>query len=126
VKGIGVLFDAAARMPDAQFLLFSDVPPELLGGRKVYGFDNVVSMGGYRRSDMGVLSNLFDLAVVPSLCESWGLVKRELETLGCKVIATDAGGLGGNVRPNDPEALAEAIRRGLEGIHTGLCAGVRA
>jgi len=110
VKGIGPLLDAMRELPDVQLLLFSDIPEEMRDGRRLFGFDNVVCMGGYRRTDMPALVNLIDLAVVPSLCESWGLVKRELDMLGVPVIATQAGGLDGTIEPNDPKALVEAIR----------------
>jgi len=70
-------------------------------------------MGGYRRSDLPDLVHLVDLVVVPSLNESYGLVKREIESLGVHVLATETGGLDGTIPPNDPQALAEAIRAAL-------------
>jgi glycosyltransferase involved in cell wall biosynthesis len=107
--------DSVIAMPEfgAQLLLFCDVPAEWLTGRKIFGFDDVLVMGSYHRSDLPDLCNLVDLAVVPSINESYGMVKRELDSLGVPVVATSAGGLDGTVQAGDACALAEAIRGAL-------------
>jgi len=69
------------------------------------------SWGGMTGNDLPFLAARMDFAVVPSRRESWGLVARELRQQGLTVIATKTGGLDGDVKPGDVEALAEAIRR---------------
>ena len=83
------------------------------GGRQLYGHPNVLVMGAYTRSDLHLLVHLVDAVVAPSLFESFGLVKREIESLGVKVIATRTGGMDGDVPPDDVQALVEAINHGL-------------
>jgi len=113
VKGASVLMEAARKMPEYQFILFSDLPKDMLKGRKVYGFENVLVMGGYKREELPLLVNLVDVCVVPSLMESYGLVKRELESLGIPVVASKTGGMDGVVLPNNVEALVAAINAEL-------------
>jgi glycosyltransferase involved in cell wall biosynthesis len=52
---------------------------------------------------------LCDAVVVPSIFESLGLVKKEIESLGVKVIATRTGGMEGTLPAGDVQALVEAI-----------------
>ncbi len=114
VKGTPVLLKAWRMLKgEAQLLMFCDVPAEWRTGRKIAGFDDVLVMGGYHRGDLPDLVNLVDLAVVPSINESYGMVKREIEGLGVTTIATDAGGLDGEIPAGDAEALASAIRASL-------------
>ena len=95
-----------------QFLLFSDVPEEMKkSNHSLWGFNNIVVMGAYKREDMPNLVNLIDLAVVPSLIESYGLVARELKSLGVPTLCTATGGMVdiGNVEVNNTQALVSAI-----------------
>lgn len=113
VKGVQVLLKAMRVLPDIQLLMFCDVPAEWLDGRRLVGYPNVVVMGRYSRTDLPGLVLLVDIGVVPSINESFGLVKRELEELCLPVISTNTGGLDGAVPPGDACALAEAIRAAL-------------
>ena len=114
VKGTPVLLQAWRMLAaEAQLLMFCDVPAEWLTGRKLAGFDDVLVMGGYNRMDLPDLGNLVDLAVVPSINESYGMVKREIEGLGIPVVSTSVGGLDGSVPGGDAVALAAAIRAAL-------------
>jgi glycosyltransferase involved in cell wall biosynthesis len=114
VKGTPVLLKAWRMLQKAgdhpQLLMFCDVPAEWVKGRKLVGFDDVLVMGSYRRDNLPELCNLVDLAVVPSINESYGLVGRELESLGVPVIRTKAGGMEGTVAPGDAEALVVALQ----------------
>ena len=94
-------------MPDVLFILFSD-PLVEAEGRQIFGHSNVLVMGSYSRADLHLLVNLVEVVVVPSTFESHGLVKREIESLGVKVIATKVGGMQGTIEPT-VEALVEAI-----------------
>jgi glycosyltransferase involved in cell wall biosynthesis len=67
-------------------------------------------MGAYSRSDLHLLVHLVDLVVVPSVFESYGLVKKEIESLGVPVISTATGGMAGEVQPGDVQALVEKIK----------------
>jgi glycosyltransferase involved in cell wall biosynthesis len=111
VKGVQVLLEAAVHMPETQFLFWCDKPaPEFFQGRLLRGIDNVLFMGAYERAELPMLVNLVDLAVVPSLNESYGLVARELRSLGMPVVATQVGGLDGEVVAGDAAALVAALR----------------
>lgn len=116
VKGIYVLLDAMKRLPDVDLMMFSySVPKECLDGRRMHGYDNVYVFDGYKRADIPFLGMLVDVCVVPSLIESYGLVARELQGCGFKVVATTAGGMKdiGTVEPGNVDALIEAIREAL-------------
>ncbi len=114
VKGCDILLEVAHLMPEVQFVLFSDVPPDILKGRSVYGYPNTIVMGRYLRPDLSLLVNLVDVVVCPSRNESYGLVRRECERLGKKVVATDVGGLCGTVKPEAGE-IAKAIKEVING-----------
>jgi len=109
VKGVHILFQAARQLPDVLFILFSQLPEGMVDGRRVYGYPNIVVVGPYVRGDMPLLVSVVDAVVVPSLFESHGLVKREVESLGVPVISTRTGGMAGTVPPDDVQALVEAI-----------------
>jgi glycogen synthase len=79
------------------------------GGRQLYGHPNVLVMGAYVRSDLHLLVHLVNAVVVPSLFESMGLVKKEIESLGIKVISTRTGGMEGTIPSGDVQALVEAV-----------------
>ena len=108
-KGVHILLQAARKLPDVLFVLFTQPPDGLCDGRRVYGHPNVVVMGPYARGDMHLLVHLVDLAVVPSLFESRGLVAMELKSLGVKVITTKTGGMDGTIEPDNIDSLIEAI-----------------
>ena len=114
VKGVDTLLDAMIRVKWAQLLLFCDVPPDFTNGRRLNGFDNVMVMGRYNRSDLPYLTNLVDFAVVPSVNESYGLVGRELEMLGVHCIKTHTGGQTGTIPPGDVDALAREIQEAVD------------
>ena len=108
-KGVHVLLQAARKLPDVLFVLFTQPPEAMLDGRRFYGHRNVVVMGFYARSDLHLLVHLVDAVVVPSVFESHGLVKREIESLGVPCISTRTGGMEGSIEANDVQALVEKI-----------------
>lgn len=71
--------------------------------------DNCLVMGAYNRRDLPKLCNLIDLAVCPSLNESWGITFRELVACGIPVIASKTGGQTGTVEPNSVQSLVTAL-----------------
>lgn len=74
------------------------------------------------RADMAKLYASCDVVVMPSLWEEpFGMIAVEAQHAGCRVVASDIGGLpetdcGGLllVEPNNPYALAEAIAEALK------------
>jgi len=113
VKGVDTLMEVARRMPECQFLIFSNPPDGMLNGRRVFGYENILVFGGYVRDDLPYLANLVDAAIVPSKNESLGLVAREILRLGVPVVSSRAGGLDGSVDPGDVEGFTTALRRAL-------------
>ncbi len=128
VKGQGILLRAASRLrdriPELALMIVGDetvgqsgeldrlkrLAAELLPGMQVV-------FTGYR-SPPGVIVPAFDVSVLATRKETFGLVILEAQALGVPVIATDAGGVpeiiedGDNgllVEPEKPDALAEAI-----------------
>ncbi len=80
--------------------------------------------GAYRREDIGKFIAAVDCAIMPSIWwENAPLVIQEAQGQDCPVICSDMGGMaemiedginGLNVPPNDPQALAHAMRRMAE------------
>jgi glycosyltransferase involved in cell wall biosynthesis len=114
VKGVNVLLNAWRKVMWGTLYLFCDVPEQFRDGRGIHGMDHVVCCGSYDRKHLPYLARLVDFAVVPSLNESFGLVKRELEMLGVPCLATDAGGLAGSIEAGNPGALAKAIQEEID------------
>jgi glycosyltransferase involved in cell wall biosynthesis len=108
-KGVHILLQAARKLPDVLFVLFTQPPAEMMEGRQIYGHRNVLIMGAYARTDLHLLVHLVDLVVVPSLFESHGLVKKEIESLGVPCIATNTGGMEGTIEAGNVQKLVEAI-----------------
>ena len=80
--------------------------------------------GAYRREDIAQLIRTVDCAIMPSIWwENAPLVIQEAQGQDCPVICSNIGGMaemitdgvnGLTVPPNDPQALAEAMRRMAE------------
>jgi glycosyltransferase involved in cell wall biosynthesis len=122
-KGIGTLIAAfrqvADRHPDARLKIAGD------GGERPALQDQIDSLGLAAnvtllgsRSDIPRLMNEFDVFVLPSLWEPFGLVTAEAMACGKPVVATNVGGLpeivehdvtGLLVPPGQVEPLANAL-----------------
>jgi len=122
-KGHRYLLQAAARVPNAVFVLLGDGPEQsaLEAQASALGVRNRVVFLGYRQ-DVPDLLACADLLVLPSLFEGLPLSVLEAMAAGKPVIATDVGGTseviepeqtGLLVPPANPGALAGAIRRVL-------------
>jgi glycosyltransferase involved in cell wall biosynthesis len=116
-KGWDILCDAAAlvhdRIPTAEFVVVG-TGPELTALQR-HGTRSDVRFVGYRE-DAASLLPLFDVVVVPSRYEGFGLAAAEAMLLGVPVVASRTGGLeevvgdsGILVPPGDAAALAAAI-----------------
>jgi glycosyltransferase involved in cell wall biosynthesis len=151
-KGLQQLLDAWAELPCA----FSFSKLYLAGGPALWKRDQeapgtrgsearvcqmaqkklLCSVGTIPRSKMPQFWKSLDIAVVPSLSESFGLVALEALACGVPVIASAVGGLkeiivhgecGLLVPPGDVRALAGALRQLLtnEPLRRRLAAGAR-
>jgi glycosyltransferase involved in cell wall biosynthesis len=122
-KGYHVMLDAVPsvleKIPMARFVFVGDGPQMENIYRKVkdLGLSDKIFMLGLRRDVPNILKSV-DLFVLPTLQEALGTAFLEAMAMGKPVIGTEVGGVGevirnGNngylVKPNNPQALAEAI-----------------
>jgi glycosyltransferase involved in cell wall biosynthesis len=119
-KGLSDLLEAAARVPDANFVLAGDgiERKRIEDAARSLGVDDRVTFLGYRE-DVPDLLAACDLFVLPSLYEGLPVSVLEAMAAGKPVVATEIGGTreavsngetGLLVSPGDPNALAGAIR----------------
>jgi glycosyltransferase involved in cell wall biosynthesis len=119
-KGLRYLVEAAARVPEAQFVIAGDGPERasLEAQVSARGLQDRVIFLGFRR-DIPELLAVCDLFVLPSLYEGLPVSLLEAQAAGKPVIATAIGGTdevvvsgetGLLVPPADPAGLATAIR----------------
>lgn len=119
-KGLSDLAEAwhriAAEIPEAHLLVAGMGSGEAELRARLDGVLRVHWLG-FRR-DVPELVKAFDVLVVPSWCEPFGLVAVEAMAAGTPVVATRAGGLaevlvdgihGYFVPPRDPAALAQRV-----------------
>jgi glycosyltransferase involved in cell wall biosynthesis len=119
-KGHRYLLEAAAQVPEAQFVLAGDGPlrASLEAQARSLGVEERVKFLGYRTDIADLLAGC-DVFVLPSLYEGLPLSILEAMSAGKPVIATHIGGTdeaviagetGLLVPPANPTALATAIR----------------
>jgi polysaccharide biosynthesis protein PelF len=129
LKGIDVLIRAAAlvrdRVPDVLFRVMGDVADrsyfaECENLTQQHGLEQNISFGATREPE--VEYSQCDLLCVPSLSEGMPFVVIEAMLCGCPVVATDVGNVadllqdtGLVVTPNQPNELADAVLRMLDG-----------
>ena len=116
-KGIEVLLDAAARVPDTTFLIIGDGSMRARW-QSLVRTDNV-RWAGYR-TDVDELLAGCDVCVHPSLEDAFPTVLLEAMAAGLPVVASRVGGIpeivvdgvtGVLVPPGDADALASALDR---------------
>jgi glycosyltransferase involved in cell wall biosynthesis/O-antigen/teichoic acid export membrane protein len=122
-KGFDLYLRALAQLPEVSGVLVGDGPnrPQIERLIDELGLRERVVLTGWR-SDARELIGSFDLLVVPSRCEPFGLVAAEAMSAGVPVVAMKVDGLaevvvdgetGYLVPPEDVGALVGAIRRAL-------------
>ncbi|HSQ87295.1 glycosyltransferase family 4 protein [Romboutsia sp.] len=76
---------------------------------KKLGIENYVKFIGYvKEKDIVNVFNSFDIAIFPSLKESFGVAALEAQACGVPVIASDVGGLPEATDPNKSSLLVES------------------
>jgi glycosyltransferase involved in cell wall biosynthesis len=122
-KALDVAFEALARVPEATLLVVGDGPDRaaLERRRADLGLDGRVRfLGGRSREAVLRVFAAADAVLLSSRWENFPHVVVEALAVGTPVVATSVGGIpevvhdGSNgllVPPEDPEALAAAIRR---------------
>lgn len=134
-KNHNVFLRAAARLAqkhaNLEFLLVGDgqLRPELEREAERLQIQNSVHFLGDRRDIPAVLASM-DVSVIPSASEGLSNVMLESMAAGVPVVATSVGGnieIGGEqraelVRPDDDQALADALERVLvnERLRSGM------
>jgi glycosyltransferase involved in cell wall biosynthesis len=134
-KGYDVLLRSLAELPGVPVVIVGDGPErkalEELAGQ--LGIGDRVAFAG-RREDARDLLSTFDLFVLPSRFEGFPLVLLEAMLAELPVVATDVGSVteavtdeetGLVVAPEDPAALASAIRTLLEEPKTRRAFGAK-
>jgi glycosyltransferase involved in cell wall biosynthesis len=115
-KDLGTLLAAAERVPEATLLVAGD------GEERVRVNGRARALGALPRGQVLELLRAADLAVLSSRWENFPHALVEALAVGTPVVATAVGGVPEIVRdgengllvpPGDPEAFADAIRRGL-------------
>ncbi|HUR82778.1 MAG TPA: glycosyltransferase family 4 protein [Thermoanaerobaculia bacterium] len=116
-KGIEVLLEAAARVPDTTFLIIGDGPMRA-EWESLARTDNVRWAG--HRTDVEELLAGCDVFVHPSLEDAFPTVLLEAMAAGLPVVASNVGGIpeivvdgvtGILVPPGQPDAIAAALHR---------------
>lgn len=122
-KGVRYLIEAAGLLPPGRqpfFVIVGDGPLRAELERLAAAFAGGKFFFTGRREDLPALLNAFDLFVLPSLTEGFGLAALEAMAASLPVVATAVGGVpevvvdgetGLLVPPRDAAALAAAIER---------------
>jgi glycosyltransferase involved in cell wall biosynthesis len=136
-KGHDVLLDALAELDDLawQLTCVGSVDLDPAWGAGLRPDERVTFTGPLVGADLDSAYASADLLVLPTRREAYGMVVTEALARGVPVLASDVGGVpealgpGGGVLvpPDDPGALADALRRWLEdpALRTSLCAAAR-
>jgi glycosyltransferase involved in cell wall biosynthesis len=123
VKNLPVLIEAVAGLPARLVIVGEGSERARLAGLiAAKGLAGQVLLTG-RRGDVPELLAAFDLFVLASHSETFGIVVAEALLMGTPVVATSVGGIpditgegayAQLVPPGDPQALAEALRAVIE------------
>lgn len=139
-KGIKYLLESVPKvlseLPDTIFVIVGEGPlrRELETSSRQLKIDQNVIFTGFH-DDIPKILSIFDIKVLPSVTEGFGLVLVEAMAMGKPIVATNVGGIkeilkdgetGLLVPAKDPEALAEKILYLLKNKNEAIKLGVRA
>ena len=127
-KNLSLLLKAAARLPEAHFLIVGDGPErsKLLALAETMGIAGRVAFAGEQADPLPFLQAM-DIFALPSRWEGLPISLLEALSTGLPAVATLVGGnkevlhgkpFGRLTPPDDPDAFAEALRS-LAGSKTG-------
>lgn len=125
-KGLDVLLDAAALLPDFKFRIIGmgnrQAEFEYLIAEK--GLNNVETIAFLKPEELALEYASAGMFVLPSRQECWGLVVNEAASCGCPIVSTWGSGAAVEflserypqflARPGDAGSLARAMRECLE------------
>ncbi len=136
-KGADLLLEAAAHLRDEKesyrFLVVGDGPERgpLEKRIRASGLDKMVVLAGLRENAAAVM-RAFDVGVVPSRREAFGIAALELMRMNVPVIVSPVGGLPELVRDGQtgvvlPRLVPEEIARSIRGLRQdhALCERLR-
>jgi glycosyltransferase involved in cell wall biosynthesis len=123
-KGLGYLFEAAGRLnseiPELRVLLVGEEPyPWLSDAAREHGVEDRIIQLGFRRNAPSYMAAT-DVAVHPSLSDSFPQTVIETMAVGTPIVASAVGGIpeiirdgatGTLVPPRDADAIVDAILR---------------
>jgi len=123
-KGVGVLIDAAAQVPELGVKIAGDGPLEAELKARAAGLPNVEFLGRVEGERKFQLLREARAVIFPSVCyENFSLVLLEALSVGTPIIASQLGGLPTILHegadsllfaPGDAGALVERLRQALE------------
>ena len=120
-KGLRPFVEAAAFVPDAEFVVAGEWLDRAVDLLRELGASNVSFTGRLERSELDELFARASVYVQASRHEAFGMSLAEAMLAGCIPVATRAGSLpevvgdvGVQTDDSSPQALAEAIGRALE------------
>lgn len=120
IKGQRAFVDAAARLPDVEFVLAGPWKDDAIDSLRAAAAPNVTFTGWLEQEDLDRLFREASVYVQPSHHEGFGIAVAEAMLAGCVPVVTAAGALpevvadaGVQVPSDDPADVAAGIERAL-------------
>jgi glycosyltransferase involved in cell wall biosynthesis len=121
IKGQRAFVEAAAELPDVEFVLAGPWKDDAVEGLRAMATPNVTFTGWLEQEDLERLFREASVYVQPSHHEGFGIAVAEAMLAGCVPVVTAAGALpevvadaGVQVPSDEPAAVAAGIREALD------------
>jgi glycosyltransferase involved in cell wall biosynthesis len=121
IKGQRAFVEAAAELPDVEFVLAGPWKDDAVEGLRARATPNVTFTGWLEQEDLDRLFREASVYVQPSHHEGFGIAVAEAMLAGCVPVVTAAGALpevvadaGVQVPSDEPAAVAAGVREALE------------
>ena len=121
IKGQRAFVEAAAELPDVEFVLAGPWRDDAVEGLRARATPNVTFTGWLEQEDLDRLFREASVYVQPSHHEGFGIAVAEAMLAGCVPVVTAAGALpevvdeaGVQVASDDPAEVAAGVRRALD------------